>query len=216
MGNRKNTKLQTGFKWGGIHPFFYHSFLSSFTPSDLSNKTIVDIGCGKGLNGFLIRTTRDLSGSKMIGIDINENYLNFCKVHNIYDKLYKRKVPKIPIRDKSVDFLLCTEVIEHMTKKQGNELLNEVDRVTRGRALITTPNVFFQTHPGEDEDSHKSLWTSNDFRKRGYKSYGIGLRTTILPSDKLIKIKQALYYLITPISYFFPSISGLLINVKDY
>ena len=152
----------------------------------------------------------------MIGIDINENYLNFCKVHNIYDKLYKRKVPKIPIRDKSVDFLLCTEVIEHMTKKQGNELLNEVDRVTRGRALITTPNVFFQTHPGEDEDSHKSLWTSNDFRKRGYKSYGIGLRTTILPSDKLIKIKQALYYLITPISYFFPSISGLLINVKDY
>ena len=125
-------------------------------------------------------------------------------------------MPKIPLKDKSVDFLLCSEVIEHLEKKDGEGLLKEIDRVCRGRAIFTTPNMYFHTIPGEHEDDHRSLWTANDFRERGYKVYGLGLKTTLLPDDRFVNIKRALYYLATPISYLIPEIGGVLVCVKDF
>ncbi|OGM21477.1 hypothetical protein A2955_00995 [Candidatus Woesebacteria bacterium RIFCSPLOWO2_01_FULL_37_19] len=216
MPKGKIKKVNSKLKWGGTHPFFLHSFVSNFTPPNLENKVILDVGCGKGINAYLIRVTRDLSGSTLVGLDINKDYLDFCKKFNIYDNLVKQNLPKLPFKDKSIDFLLCTEVIEHLKKKDGEKLLKEIDRVCRGRALITTPNVVFGTIPNKYEDSHNSDWRSPDFRGFGYKVYGIGFKTTVLHNDPLLKIKQALYFFATPFAYFIPQISGILVCVKDY
>ena len=202
-------------KWGGTRPFFLHSFISYFT-MDIAGKKVLDVGCGKGINGYLIRASRDTRGSKLIGIDVNPEFLNFCKKHNTYDVLLNIRLPKLPFKDKSIDFVLCTEVIEHLTKSQGIKLLNEIDRICRGRALITTPNVYFETIPNEFEDSHRSSWGISDFRRAGFKVYGLGFKTTILQSDPLLKIKQALYFFATPFAYLIPEISGILVCVKDY
>ena len=70
--------------------------------------------------------------------------------------------------------------------------------------------------PGDPEDKHLSIWSIKDFKSRGYKVYGIGLKMPLLWGDKFLKIKQALYYFFTPISYIFPFISGSLIAVKDF
>lgn len=199
----------------GTHPFFYHPFISYFTPI-ISGKTVLDVGCGRGLNGFLLHGSRDLKGSTLIGLEMNENYIKSCKEHNIYNKILKHRLPTIPLKDKSVDFLLCIEVIEHLTRKDGTELFSEIDRVCKGRAVISTPNMFFNTIEGEEGDEHKSLWTINDFKSRGYKVYGMGVKIPLLWGDKFIKLKQALYYFFTPISYIFPQISGGLIAVKDF
>lgn len=209
------TKKTVKFTWGGTHPFIYHPFISYFTP-DLKNKTILDCGCGKGINGYLMRVTRDLAGATLIGQDINSYYINFCKTHKIYDKLVNHYLPELPFKDKSIDFLICTEVIEHLVRKDGELLYKEIDRVCRGRALLTTPNVYFDTVPGTTEDSHHSLWSSDDFRLHGYKVYGFGLKVPLLQSDKLLRIKQALYFLCTPLSYFIPELGAGLICVKDY
>ena len=187
------------FFWSGLHPFFYHPFISYFTP-DLRKKVIADCGCGKGIMGYLTRATRDLNGSTMIGIDINEGNLAFCRKHKVYDKLIKYSLPSLPFEDKSVDFLVCTEVIEHLTKKDGLKLLSEIDRVCKGRAIISTPNTFFKNPPGEKGDVHRSSWIAADFFKYNYNVYGLGLRTPILISDPLLKIKKALYYIATTLS----------------
>src|SRR3990172_9281671 len=79
MPKGKIKKIKSKLKWGGTHPFFLHSFISNFTPSNLENKVILDVGCGKGINAYLIRVTRDLSGSTLVGLDINKDYLDFCK-----------------------------------------------------------------------------------------------------------------------------------------
>ena len=42
-----------------IPGFFYQPFISYFTPIILKG-TILDLGCGKGINGFLIRLSRYL------------------------------------------------------------------------------------------------------------------------------------------------------------
>src|SRR3990167_7080576 len=177
MPKGKIKKVNSKLKWGGTHPFFLHSFVSNFTPPNLENKVILDVGCGKGINAYLIRVTRDLSGSTLVGLDINKDYLDFCKKFNIYDNLVKQNLPKLPFKDKSIDFLLCTEVIEHLKKKDGLTLLKEIDRVCRGRAIVSTPNLFFDTLEANKEDEHKSIWSAKDFRKYGYKAYGLGLRT---------------------------------------
>lgn len=199
----------------GTHPFFYHPFISYFTPI-ISHKTVLDLGCGRGLTGCLMHGSRDLKGTKLIGLEINQKYINECKKHGIYDKIIKHRLPGIPLDGKSVDLIFCIEVIEHLTKEDGILLLEEIDRVSRGRVIITTPNMFFHTLEGSKEDEHKSLWSIKDFKKRGYKVYGMGVKIPLLWGDKYIKIKQALYYFFTPISYLFPQISGGLIAVKDY
>lgn len=200
---------------GGTSPFFYQPFISSFTPLIISGN-IIDLGCGKGVNGFLIRLSRYLKQAKLIGIEIDDSYISFCKKYNIYDEIIKSPLPKIPLKAKSASLILCTEVIEHLTRKKGLTLLDEIDRVCNGRAIITTPNIFFKTMPGDPSDKHLSLWSIKDFKSRGYKVYGVGLKMPLLWGDKFIKIKQALYYFFTPISYIFPNIGGSLIAVKDF
>lgn len=200
---------------GGTHPFFLNSLISNLTPI-LVNKKVVDVGCGKGINGYVLRTTRDLEGATLIGLDVNEWFLDFCKHHRVYDKYVKAKIPTLPFSDKSIDFLICTEVIEHLTKRDGQKLLSEIDRVCRGRALVSTPNVFFDTIHNKDADAHRSLWAPNDFRTAGYSVYGMGFKVALLYNQPLLKFKQALYYIMTPLSYFIPEFGGALVCVKDY
>lgn len=208
-------KYKVTYSPGGTHPLFLHPFISFFTP-DIKNKTVLDVGCGRGLNGSIIRATRDWSGSIIIGMDINKDSLQFCNSFNIYDKLVRGFLPKLPFKSKSVDFILCTEVIEHLKKKDGITLLKEIDRVCSGRAIVSTPNLFFDTMHGEKEDEHKSVWAPSDFRKFDYKVYGLGLKTPLLLGDSILRIKQALYYFFTPLSYFIPEIGGGLLCVKNY
>lgn len=212
---KNKNKYVVKYAPGGTHPLFLHPFISFFTP-EVKNKIVLDVGCGRGLNGSLIRATRDWSGSTIIGMDINKDSLEFCDSFNIYDKLVTARLPKLPFKDKSIDFLLCTEVIEHLKKKEGLALLKEVDRVCKGRAIVSTPNLFFDTMYGEKEDNHKSIWKTGDFRRFGYSVYGLGIRTPLLLGDSILRIKQALYYLFTPLSYFIPEIGGGLFCVKNY
>ena len=120
------------------------------------------------------------------------------------------------MKDKSVDLLICTEVIEHLSKKDGLRLISEIKRVCRGRAIISTPNVFFDNPENEDEDVHRSLWQISLFRKHGYKVYGMGFKVALTPNNKYVKIREALHYIFTPLAFVFPEISGFLLCVKDF
>lgn len=212
MSKRKTEK----FGWGGLHPLFHNPFISYFTPLDLRKKIILDCGCGKGINAYLIRVTKDLSGSKLIGLDMNEEYLRFVKKHKVYDKTIKHKLPEIPLKDKSVDFVLCNEVIEHLPKSQGKKLLSEIDRVCKERAIVTTPNIFFLNEKDKYIDEHHSKWSAADFKSMGYKTYGVGIKIPIHYSSRFMKIKHILNYVLTPISFVLPDISEYLICTKDF
>lgn len=212
-----NNNSKDSFTWGGLHPFTYHPFIFYFVPH-LEDKTVLDCGCGKGVWGYLIRATRPLCKGQLIGIDVNNNYLDYCRKFNVYDKLIKKSITKLPVTNSSVDFLICSEVIEHMNKKQGNRFLDEVDRViaNNGRAIITTPAIHMETEIKSGRDAHHALWSVDDFKKRGYKVYGLGFRISPGYARWYTRIIYALGYVFTPISFVFPRIAGFLIAVKDY
>lgn len=203
----------------GTSPFFCHPFISYFTPPVISGKVVLDLGCGNGLLGCLLHGSRILKGTTLIGLEANEEYIKICKEHRSYNKIIKKALPNIPMKDQSVDVIFCIEVIEHLKKSDGLKLLREIDRVCRERAIITTPNVFFQPIEGrKNEDAHHSLWSTKDFRSFGYKVHGMGVRIPLVykPNDPFIKIKQAMYYFFTPLSFIIPEIGGGLIAVKDF
>lgn len=75
----------------------------------------------------------------------------------------------LPLADKSVDFVVCTEVLEHTASP--TQILLEIRRVLKagGLAYVTvpnckSPNLFKVSDPGlKVEDTHVNFWDSRGF-----------------------------------------------------
>jgi predicted TPR repeat methyltransferase len=160
-----------------------HEILNAI-PHDV--KTLIDVGCGKGIVGALVRIYRN--ANRLVGIDIWADYLEFCKRFNFYDELYQidlRKMP-LPFGDKEFEVATCIEVIEHLPKLEGERLLDELERIAKN-VIVSTPSRKFLNENQTEENpfqQHQSFWAINDFKKRGYKVRGAGyLKAVNLQAD---------------------------------
>jgi len=153
------------------HPFL-HEILDAI-PTNI--KSLIDIGCGKGIVGALVRIYRN--PVRLVGLDIFPPYLDFCRKWRMYDEVYLcdiRKLP-LPFGFKEFDCLTCIETIEHLEKANGERLISELERISK-IIIITTP-----AHPTPSENydnnpyrKHKDFWSQSDFQKKGYHIKGIG------------------------------------------
>lgn len=202
---------------GGGHPLIYHPFILKFIPEDLAGKIIADLGCGKGIYGYLIRTIRNSSKARIIAVDSNIENIKFVRKFNIYDKAFVSVLPKLEMDEKSIDYVICSEVLEHLKKERGSKLLDKIDQICNEMAIVTTPNILFQPAGDENFDRHESVWSVEEFRKRGYKVYGIGIKLAP-PSENNLwgKFFFGLEYIMTPFSWVFPEIAGGIVAVKYY
>ena len=106
----------------------------------LKGAKVLEIGCGLGY--FSERAYK--LGAKVTGVDVGKNLL----------KISKKRVPKgifilgsasqLPFSKESFDFVLCTEVIEHVENQR--KAIEEMFRVIKkgGMLVITSPNRFFK------------------------------------------------------------------------
>ena len=79
------------------------------------------------------------------------------------------------LADNSIDSIVLSDVIEHLEKKDGYELLNELERVARNQIAIFTPLGFMPQHfdgAGDswgfnemDLQTHRSGWLPLDFNE---------------------------------------------------
>jgi hypothetical protein len=80
------------------------------------------------------------------------------------------------LSSKSVDTIIFTDVIEHLSKSQGRKLLREAERVANVQVILFTPLGFLpQCHPdgkdawgldGGEWQNHKSGWKPKDFDEK--------------------------------------------------
>lgn len=203
---------------GGGHPLLYHPLVLKFFPEDLSGKTIVDLGCGKGIYAYLIRATKNSTGVRLIGVDKNKENIRFVNKFKVYNDTAVSFLPQMNLVPKKVDYVLCSEVLEHLSKDKGVKLLDNIDKMCKKMAIVTTPNILFQPAGNEDFDKHVSLWSVKEFKNRGFNVYGIGIK--IPPASGRYRLWEQLFYgieyIATPFSWIFPQISGSLIAVKNY
>lgn len=160
--------------------------LSSFRKGDTG--TVLDLGCGYGLFGYMLRLERDFKGT-LIGVDAYPPYAKKLKEYAgaVYDSLVVADARHLPFRDGAVDTVLASEIIEHMPKGDGFRLIGEAERVGRKRVIVTTPRGFIpqERHNENDLEVHHSGWSERDFARHGYRIAYAGSVQMMIRRSKL-------------------------------
>jgi len=135
-----------------------------------SIETILDVGCATALN---LRAIDELGVfGKLYGTDISEYMINMIpSLHDFgsYAEFYTTPAWDQPmISDNSIDFILCTHVLEHIPDEDLlDKTLKEFKRILYkdGKIIIIMP---IKTSPDE-EKTHSiiknSIWWSKTFSK---------------------------------------------------
>jgi methyltransferase family protein len=199
----------------------------------VSCKSLLDVGCGRGIVGALCRIYRSVD--RLVGMDGFEPYLEFSQKAGFYDESMLRNLRDVPLPLNTQEFevVTCIEVIEHLERDDGRKLLAELERIG-SRVIVTTPNVFFQQHEydGNSLQRHLSRWTSSDFESRGYTVYGTGslnigygLRNVVdkavrrssqdFVPDPLRKLARQVSEILGPITRNIPRLSTNLLCVRE-
>lgn len=131
------------------------------------NKKILDIGIGYGFYDIILKDNFYLN---ITGMEIKSNMPAYCRLtqlHNI--EIISEELSKKPtsIPDNSFDFVILSEVIEHLRISPFRALL-EIKRILKpqGFLLLTTPNIarlpnvlkllsgtnIIETFPNDDND----------------------------------------------------------------
>ena len=101
----------------------------------VSAKHILEIGSSAGIH------TKYFSGHVTV-IDLDENKLSRSAECNNTIATIKHDLTLLPLPfDKKFDCVLCLEVIEHLNLAQAIELISELERITEGTLIFSTPNV---------------------------------------------------------------------------
>lgn len=178
---------------------------------------ILDVGCGIGKWGNLIKVfdsvgftlwghIGDFEAPELVGIDISVEYLK--KAKQIYDSVVRCSSTHLPFITNSFDTVLASETIEHIPYSAGFKLILESQRVSRKTVIITTPPPRTVTLCPE----HIASWKPTDFKKLGFKVYGVRFYPRFASRNILIQLLIA--FLIGPLSYWFPSLSSDIVAVK--
>lgn len=123
--------------WGTT--FRFYNFLKWFKKSHL---TVVDMGCDKAFIRRMIHSGTYYTGTNYVGLDLRVSSLRKASdkmpncnnpaafiTHDLHDGLPF-------LRKKSVDIILCMEVIEHLKEENGRFLMKEMYRVLKPGGLI--------------------------------------------------------------------------------
>ena len=164
----------------GFTPFV--DLLKKFPSWNFEGKTLFDAGAGYGELGFYIKaltdpTQNDLIQVKfrgtptLIGCDINADRV--AKVgQGIYDQyfLWNLSDTPYPFLDKSPDFTVCLETLEHIPegKEESLRILSYLEKLSPN-VVVSVPNGNHLYSKYEKTYlNHYSAWTPEDFLRRGY------------------------------------------------
>ena len=120
----------------------------------------------------------DLVGSFLAAIHLTDRKLIcFRMLFAARDMADDDQVRNLPFLDKSFDYCLSVEVLEHLNKNDGLIMLKEMERVARLSVMLTTPNGFLPASPGPQDnpqEKHVCGWSVKELRALGFEVYGFG------------------------------------------
>lgn len=148
------------------------SFWECFLYAQQGCTSAVELGCGHGNN------LRQLQARRKVGVEVVAEYP--VRIHDevefiIMDVLeWARKAAS-----RSFDLVLIIDVIEHFTKEDGVELLNNAQRIANKRVVLWVPegeliqneevfdtvNSGYKYYPSQD---HKSEWYPQELESCGF------------------------------------------------
>ena len=172
-------------------------------------KTILDLGCGKGKPMELIKSRMKVE--QAVGVELFMPYIEYANLKKIHNKYIIKDIKKVKFKSKSFDIVLASHVLEHISKKEALELLENMEKWARMQVIVATP-IGEHYHPAEDGNIlqlHLSAFQPEDFEKMGYriKKYGwkwlLGEKGLVhqVQNDILRKFFYFLNIIVTPVYY---------------
>lgn len=178
--------------------------------------SVLDLGCGPN---SLVQYS---NAPHKVGVELYEDYLNESKRKGIHNTYIKEDVAKVSFEPKSFDAVVMIDVIEHLSKEDGLELIKKMEKWARKRIIILTPNGFIHQDELDHNplQTHKSGWNAKEFRGLGFRVAGINGLKWLRTERAGMRFKPTMLWIIISnitqkITYFFPTISYHLLAVKE-
>jgi hypothetical protein len=112
--------------------------------------------------------------SRGVGLERFPVYVASARTAPCWRSLVLGTATHLPFRDAAFDATIALDVVEHLDKRPGARMLEEMKRVSRGLAVIMTPNGFLPQEPDDNPwQQHRSGWTAEELRDLGFRVRGI-------------------------------------------
>lgn len=126
------------FGYGGFH---YNSRFWQPVVPDLvehfglkAGSSLLDVGCAKG---FMLYDLMELvPGIELAGLDVSEYAIENAK-EEVKPLLQIGSAEELPFDDNSFDVVMSVNTVHNLEEAQCAKALQEIDRVSRGKAFIT-------------------------------------------------------------------------------
>ncbi len=160
-----------------IDDFFFGNmqehYARSLEKEVLNYESLLDVGCGA--YSPIKRFSKKIK--HVTGVDIFEPSIEKSRAAGIHNDYVKANVLELDkyFTPKSFDCVIASDLIEHLSKEDGNKLIEMMEKIASKKVVIYTPNGFF---PQSEFDSnnyqvHISGWEIEEMEEKGYRIKGI-------------------------------------------
>jgi SAM-dependent methyltransferase len=167
-----------------ILSWLYYKVYSNIVPNYLfllkreikDCQTVIDLGCGTKSPAKYVRSKKQY----WVGVDGFGPSIEKSKKQRIHDKYIESDILKLKLPAKSFECAIALDVIEHLGKKEGWQLLIQMEALASKKIIVFTPNGFLPQKTIDENtlQEHKSGYSYFEMRKRGFRIYGVnGLRS---------------------------------------
>ncbi len=158
---------------------------------DISNKKILDLGCGNAKNSKYI--CEQGQNNEVVGIDISETALKLAKELYPNGNFIKQSIGKtFPFDDLSFDIILDITSSNSLSESEREIYLNEINRILKKGGY-----VFVRTLCKDGDTNAKNLLKSNPGKEKDtYIMPQLGLIERVFSKEDLISIYSKNFKLI--------------------
>jgi len=191
--------------------------LTHYLKKELSNcDSVLDLGCGS--NSSIQHCNIPFS----VGVDIFEPYLEESKKKKIHNQYIKEDIRKVDFKPNSFDAVIALDVIEHLTKKEGQELIKNMEKWARKKIIIFTTNGYVKQDEYNQNplQKHKCGWTMDELKNLGFNIRGVNGLKKLRGYGSSIKYKPKFFWtrvsdLTQKITYYYPKAAFQLFAIKE-
>lgn len=151
--------------------------------------TILDIGCGE------YSPLRFVPSTHAYGIDAHKPSLEKSKKRKVHDNYQLGDIRHITSQWSAHSFDACVaiDLIEHLTKKEGLKLIDNMLKIAKKRIVIFTPNGFLLQRDTNILQEHRSGWTTQEMQNLGFHVIGIFGDKRLRGDHHHLKIKPKVF-----------------------
>jgi hypothetical protein len=176
---------------------------------------VLDLGCGRAspICGNHIQFS--------VGVELFEPYLRDSRARGIHSQYINADVRRIEFKPKTFDAVIAIDLLEHLTKQEGTQLLAKMESWASKKVIIFTPNGYLWQDACDENplQEHKAGWSVSELQGLGYRVRGINGWRRLRGYKSSIRYRPVLFWgllsgLSQMITYYYPRLAFQLFAVK--